>query len=110
PLPRADGPPVLPMPEPAKKIEPVKNETPLFPGLPGRVELGTPPPLLPVGNASVENALPLQAPQSKPPVPVSEPLTRPAVPYQLINTTHATLDYRIDQVGPSGVGKVEIYL
>jgi hypothetical protein len=29
---------------------------------------------------------------------------------QLINTTHASLDYRIDQVGPSGVGKVEIWL
>jgi hypothetical protein len=31
-------------------------------------------------------------------------------PKQILNTTHATLDYRIDQVGPSGVGKVEIYL
>ncbi|MCS7045364.1 MAG: hypothetical protein NZO58_03305, partial [Gemmataceae bacterium] len=29
---------------------------------------------------------------------------------QLINTTRAVLDYRIDQVGPSGVGKVEVYM
>jgi hypothetical protein len=29
---------------------------------------------------------------------------------QLLNTTHASLDYRIDQVGPSGVGKVEIWI
>ena len=31
-------------------------------------------------------------------------------PKQILNTTHATIDYRIDQVGPSGVGKVEVYL
>lgn len=29
---------------------------------------------------------------------------------QLLNTTQATVEYRIDQVGPSGVGKVEVYL
>ena len=32
------------------------------------------------------------------------------VPHQLINTTQATVDYKIDQVGPSGVGRVEIYM
>ena len=31
-------------------------------------------------------------------------------PKQILNTTHATIDYRIDQVGPSGVGKVEVFL
>jgi hypothetical protein len=29
---------------------------------------------------------------------------------QLLNTTRAALDYRIDQVGSSGVGKVEVYI
>jgi hypothetical protein len=29
---------------------------------------------------------------------------------QLLNTARATVDYRIDQVGPSGVGKVEVWL
>jgi hypothetical protein len=29
---------------------------------------------------------------------------------QLINGTHATLEYQIDQQGPSGVGKVEVWL
>jgi hypothetical protein len=29
---------------------------------------------------------------------------------QLINTTRASIDYRIDQIGPSGVSKVEIWL
>ncbi len=38
------------------------------------------------------------------------PGTPGSAPKQIINTTHATIDYRIDQVGPSGVGKVEVYL
>jgi hypothetical protein len=29
---------------------------------------------------------------------------------QILNTTHAAIDYRIDHQGPSGIGKVEIYL
>jgi hypothetical protein len=29
---------------------------------------------------------------------------------QLLNTSHAALEYRIDQVGPSGVGKVEVWI
>jgi hypothetical protein len=29
---------------------------------------------------------------------------------QIINHTHVVMDYRIDQVGPSGVGKVEVWL
>ena len=29
---------------------------------------------------------------------------------QLLNTTKAALEYRIDQVGPSGVGKVEVFM
>lgn len=38
------------------------------------------------------------------------PRTAPAGARQIINTTRAILDYRIDQVGPSGVGKVEVFL
>lgn len=33
-----------------------------------------------------------------------------AGPRQILNTAHATIDYRIDQVGPSGVSKVEVYM
>jgi hypothetical protein len=33
-----------------------------------------------------------------------------SLPRQFINTTRASLDYRIDQVGPSGVGKVEVWI
>lgn len=31
-------------------------------------------------------------------------------PRQLLNTTKASVEYRIDQVGPSGVGKIEVYM
>jgi hypothetical protein len=51
------------------------------------------------------------------PVPVKQPQTKTLSfasvansNRQLLNTTHASLDYRIDQVGPSGVGKVEIWM
>ncbi|MBI1831058.1 MAG: hypothetical protein HYR84_06375 [Planctomycetes bacterium] len=43
-----------------------------------------------------------------PPAPVL-PSTS-TTPMQLINTTRATVAFRIDQEGPSGVGKVEIYM
>jgi hypothetical protein len=29
---------------------------------------------------------------------------------KIINTTHASVDYRIDTVGPSGVGRVDVYM
>ncbi len=57
---------------------------------------------------------------TKPPTIDEGPIKVPAVPtglgmrpagtLQLINTTHASVDYRIDQVGASGVGKVETYM
>ena len=62
-------------------------------------------------------------PPAVPPMQTEQPI-RPTTPallpegpaktaggsYQLINTTQASIDYRIDQVGPSGVGRVEIYM
>lgn len=39
------------------------------------------------------------------------PSTLPAtMQRKILNTTHASLDYRIDQVGPSGVARVEVWL
>ncbi len=61
---------------------------------------------------------PALPPETLPPRQQEQP-TRPAIslpgktlaaPHQLINTTQASIDYRIDHVGPSGVGKVEIYM
>jgi hypothetical protein len=44
--------------------------------------------------------------------PAAAPSQVPAgsIQRQFINTTRASLDYRIDQVGPSGVGKVEVWV
>jgi hypothetical protein len=38
------------------------------------------------------------------------PMISGTIQRQFINTSRASLDYRIDQVGPSGVGKVEVWL
>lgn len=62
-----------------------------------------PPPVAPV------------IPPVQPEHPVKAPARAVELPgkggsYQLINTTQAAVDYRIDQVGPSGIGKVEIYM
>ena len=32
------------------------------------------------------------------------------VPRQIVNTTQVSVDYRIDHVGPSGVGRVDVYV
>ena len=80
------------------------------------------PPPLPPATASTVPALPTSLPMlpTIPPAPGSaKELAAPNPagaaapsnsPKQIINTTHATIDYRIDQVGPSGVGRVEVYL
>jgi hypothetical protein len=55
------------------------------------------------------------SPYSSPPgmgMPPYDAVNRgvPAGNRQLLNTTRASVDYRIDQVGPSGVGKVDVYV
>jgi hypothetical protein len=68
----------------------------------GVVQAGGPSPASPPGVVE-----PRSVPQP-PPSPAQQPAN--GVPRQVINTTRASLDYRIDQVGPSGVGKVEVWL
>ncbi len=75
----------------------------------------------PVAQAPVAQAAPA-APAVTPPI-LDAPAKMPTLPMEaagaagkgpanrrIINTTRAAIDYRIDQVGPSGVGKVEVYL
>jgi hypothetical protein len=59
------------------------------------------------------------APQAPLPTPSALPNTpqKPAAdarpgsaPRQVINTKHASIDYRVDPVGPSGIGKVEVWM
>src|SRR5262249_5103182 len=40
----------------------------------------------------------------------SSPAPAPGAVRQFINSTHATLKYQIDQLGPSGIGKVEVWM
>jgi hypothetical protein len=42
--------------------------------------------------------------------PASSGALPPSLNRQIINTLRASLDYRIDQVGPSGLGKVEVWM
>lgn len=67
------------------------NQVPVFPSN---------PPVLPV---------PTEVKMPRPPLGGNTAVQNGA-PRQLINTTHATVDYKIESVGPSGVGKVEIWM
>jgi hypothetical protein len=49
-------------------------------------------------------------PQSVPGLQGGNRPSRPVGNRQLINTTQAQIDYRLEAVGPSGIGKVEIYM
>ncbi len=96
-------------PQPAQKFEP--NPAP-------RNDIPTPNVAAPRGDfppQPINNVPPAPGPLSnEPPIKqVSLPIEMPktgAIPHELINTTVASVKYRIDQVGPSGVGKVEIYM
>jgi hypothetical protein len=60
------------------------------------------PPNLPDVNDKTGNGGPKLPP---PPAPSTTATQR-----KILGTTHAVLDYRLDQVGPSGVAKVEVWL
>lgn len=82
----------------------------------------TPPP--PVNNFQIPGAPtadgkpPLVATSDKPPVthtPAAPPGTSPGTPgtlppLQIINTKQIAIDYEVTQVGPSGIGKVELWM
>ncbi len=91
PLPRTEAPPRFEALPP-----PPKND------LPSKAEF-TPPPVPMNLNVPNSGAVLPSLPPPQPAVPGS-------APHQLINTTRASIDFRIDQVGPSGVSKVEIYM
>jgi hypothetical protein len=93
---RFDVPPQLPTQPP-----PLKNDV-----LPSRIELPSPVIHSTVAKDPAPNNAP---PPLKVPV-VSDTPKQGTTPVQLINTTRAAVEYRIEQVGPSGVGKVEIFM
>jgi hypothetical protein len=111
PPPRTEGPPMLkneapPMP----RIETPPLPKAEVPPLPGPISRAEYPPV-PVSPPAPMYPPPLPELPTKVTTPAIESLTPAGTgPQQLINTTHATVEYRLDQVGPSGVGKVEIYM
>jgi hypothetical protein len=86
---------------------------------PGFVQGGI---VLPVPPAGQQFMPPANVPVPEAPRPVQQPVVPPvtasqaapaaagSIPKQFICTNRASLEYRIDQVGPSGVGKVEVWV
>jgi hypothetical protein len=104
------APAVLPTP-----IEPIKALTPDLVAAAGPTVL---PAVTPVGSAQKSAVTPPNPMTTEPPIakmptlPAEGTSVTKAAPAnrKLIRSTHAAIDYRIDQVGPSGVGKVEVYI
>ena len=75
----------------------------------GELSIGNPPPSTP---SVAPSSMPVlaQAANLVPAAPVPpQAKTAQALP-RLVNSTRTTLDYKIEGVGPSGVGKVEIWI
>jgi hypothetical protein len=104
------------------KVEPAKIEVPAPPALPSLPDSGSvmltsatvPQPVIttiaPPAAPAMQTSL---SPAPTPPRPETDNVPRTTTlpgNKQLINTTRASLDYRIDQIGPSGIGKVEVYM
>jgi hypothetical protein len=106
------------------KVEPTKVEVPA-PSLPSLPDSGTvtltsatvPAPVITPITPIAPHAAPTTQ-TSLSPAPIQIRSEHDNVPRtttlpgnkQLINTTRASLEYRIDQIGPSGIGKVEVYM
>lgn len=120
----------VPVPPPAPK-GPAETFPPPLPGKApdGLAQATNRAPLPPVGVDPIVNKvaspphnevppMPLNPPPVPPDLPVRAPANlpselpgkAPAVPHQLINSTQASIEYRIDHVGSSGLGKVEIFM
>ncbi len=116
----APTPPALPM-EPSKLPDFIKSEA-LKPALPpaivdkpGAVPTPNAPPLPPVNPTREQGSVPggPTAPVMPPTVPETSANVAPvsaAAGRLMLNTTRAVIDYRIDQVGPSGISRVDVYL
>ncbi len=112
-------PAVLPAPRGELPVAPVEVPVPIPPAKVevNRPEFSTPADPLPIPNL---NPSPNEVkPPVTPKIPVFTQNPPPSEPantdnrgktHQLINTEHASIEYRLDEVGPSGVGRVEVYM
>ena len=114
--------PVLP-PQGQQQVPVTSQNSPVVPRMPDQNQMGSGqgamqggmfPPVQPPLVPSLEQRFTPQSAAPPPAVPHSA--AQPAqvqsgsIPRQFINTTRASLDYRIDQVGPSGVGRVDVWV
>jgi hypothetical protein len=95
-------------PVPEQPIQQVATALPTPPAQGDTPAVGKAAPTPQVSATSPGNATPPEAP---PQHPVSQPApARNEVPArQVLNTKHAVIEYRVDPVGPSGIGKVEVW-
>jgi hypothetical protein len=104
--PNAQPPVPTPMPTAFNRVE--------FPTPPAPITQAPTPPQ-PIAPVAVAPAVPIQPPvtnvvANRVPTPATPEISqRGSTPHQLINTTRAKVEFRLDDVGPSGVGKVEIF-
>jgi len=89
---------------PAVGSEPVVQPPPEYNAQPLAFPKGTGIPLQPERPDYVTSQFAMQTASEGAPKP------NPSPPHKLINGTHAVLDYQIEKIGPSGVGKVEIWM
>jgi hypothetical protein len=90
-------------------LSPTKIETPVVPPGPGLPLPLTPPKTVPDFTPKTPDFTPKTVPDLTPPRhDLFEGKT--GAPRQLLNTPQVSIDYRIDQVGPSGVSRVDVYL
>jgi hypothetical protein len=85
----------------------VSNPTPLptLSSLPPPVDSGSLPPPALFSPPPMQSTTSLNNAAYRPPLDRGGPSDR-----KYINTTHASVDYRIDKFGPSGVGRVDVYM
>jgi hypothetical protein len=103
--------PQTPMPTPARDVTMAQSIAPQTPVLPPNATMPANNVLPPVPGVAPSNIAPSNVmPGNVVPTNLVVPAAPNTSPKQILNSTHATIDYRIDQVGPSGVGKVEVYL
>ncbi len=99
------------LPMPRIELLPMDTSIPTKANRPGLPSSGIS--LVDLGNVSPKptnyNTSKPNRPEHVPNLPTNTTVNR-GTPHPLINTEHASIEYRIDQVGPSGVGKVEIYM
>jgi hypothetical protein len=104
--------PAVPLPE-LKEPPALPTTAPVLPPAPP-AEVPATPPALPATVTTAASSPSLRpAPESpvvRPSDTVANRVPAGGVAKQLINTTHAVVDYRVEQVGPSGISKVEVYM